>query len=215
MSNILNNAVVYGAGMRNPNDQDDPADEMRVALGLQLLELRRRSGKTLREAAKIADLSPAFVSLVERGQTEIGLSRLIRLADAYNANIADLLAEIHSPDVEYVPAAEALTAPGSPGDPKVTYLTSPSWQIQPFRVDIEPGTSLESLAHDGEEFIHCIAGEVQMSINGRAWVLAEGDTLVVPPRAKHAYHNNGTVLGVVIGAVAPPSRASTAARDRR
>ena len=28
-------------------------------------------------------LSPAFVSLVERGQTEIGLSRLIRLADRH------------------------------------------------------------------------------------------------------------------------------------
>jgi quercetin dioxygenase-like cupin family protein len=194
---------------------DDTAEAMRAALGERLLELRRRSGKTLREAAKLAELSPAFVSLVERGQTEIGLSRLIRLADAYDANIADLLAEIHGPEVEYVPAADALTAPGSPEDPKVTYLTSPSWQIQPFRIEIEPGASLESLAHAGEEFIHCVAGEVEMTIAGRVWRLGMGDTIVVPPRAQHAYRNNGDELALVIGAVAPPNRSTTPSNERQ
>lgn len=194
---------------------DESAEAMRAALGERLLELRRRSGKTLREAAKPAGLSPAFVSLVERGQTEIGLSRLIRLADAYDANIADLLAEIHGREVEYVPAADTLTPPRSEGDPKVTYLTSPSWQIQPFRIEIEPGAALESLAHAGEEFIHCVAGEVEMTIAGRAWTLNEGDTIVVPPRAQHAYRNNGDELAVVVGAVAPPSRSATATSDGR
>lgn len=191
------------------------AEMMRSALGERLLELRRRSGKTLREAAKLADLSPAFVSLVERGQTEIGLSRLIRLADAYDANIADLLAEIHGREVEFVPAAQALTPPRSQGDPKVTYLTSPSWRIQPFRIEIEPGASLESLAHAGEEFIHCVAGQVQMTIAGREWTLAVGDTIVVPPRAQHAYRNDGDDLAVVVGAVAPPSRSAADGNDRR
>ena len=194
---------------------DDSAEVMRAALGERLLELRRRSGKTLREAAKLAGLSPAFVSLVERGQTEIGLSRLIRLADAYDANIADLLAEIHGREVEYVPAAEALTPPRSHSDPKVTYLTSPSWQIQPFRIEIEPGASLESLAHAGEEFIHCVAGRVEMTITGRVWTLETGDTIVVPPRAQHAYRNDGDELAVVVGAVAPPSRTVAGGNDRR
>jgi quercetin dioxygenase-like cupin family protein len=194
---------------------EDSAEVMRTALGERLLELRRRSGKTLREAAKLAGLSPAFVSLVERGQTEIGLSRLIRLADAYDANIADLLAEIHGREVEYVPAAEALTPPRSHSDPKVTYLTSPSWQIQPFRIEIEPGAALESLAHAGEEFIHCVAGRVEMTITGRVWTLETGDTIVVPPRAQHAYRNDGDELAVVVGAVAPPSRTVPGGNDRR
>jgi quercetin dioxygenase-like cupin family protein len=194
---------------------DESAEAMRSALGQRLLELRRRSGKTLREAAKLAGLSPAFVSLVERGQTEIGLSRLIRLADAYDANIADLLAEIHGREVEYVRAADALTAPRAHGDPKVTYLTSPSWQIQPFRIEIEPGASLESLAHAGEEFIHCVAGQVEMTIAGRVWTLEAGDTIVVPPRAQHAYRNDADELAIVVGAVAPPNRSVATSNDRR
>jgi quercetin dioxygenase-like cupin family protein len=220
VSNIFNTPETdldYGRDMSSDVTAPDPADALRAALGQRLLGLRRRSGKTLREAAKLADLSPAFVSLVERGQTEIGLSRLIRLADAYDANIADLLAEIHGREVEYVPAAEALTAPRSQGDPKVTYLTSPSWQIQPFRIEIDPGASLESLAHAGEEFIHCVAGAVEMTIAGRAWILEAGDTIVVPPRSQHAYRNHGDVPAVVVGAVAPPNRPGSAptTNDRR
>jgi quercetin dioxygenase-like cupin family protein len=185
---------------------DEGSEPMRRALGAHLRALRMESGKSLRDAASLASLSPQFISLVERGQTEIGLSRLIRLADAYDANIADLLAEINGRDVEFVAAPDAFTAPGSKGDPKVIYLTSPSWQLQPFRIEVEPATKLEGLSHAGEEFIHCIAGVLTMTISGREWELHPGDTVVVPPRAQHAYRNDRDVLAVGIGAVTPPNR---------
>jgi quercetin dioxygenase-like cupin family protein len=179
---------------------------MRLALGAHLHALRLQSGKSLREAARLASLSPQFISLVERGQTEIGLSRLIRLADAYDSNIADLLAEINGRDVEFVAAADAFTAPRSKGDPTVVYLTSPSWQLQPFRIEIEPAAKLEGLAHAGEEFIHCITGTITMTINGRDWPLRPGDTIVVPPRAQHSYRNDADEVAVAVGAVTPPNR---------
>jgi len=194
-----------------PAASGDPA-AMRHALGSHLKALRRHSGKSLRDAARLAGISAQFISLVERGQTEIGLSRLIRLADAYDANIADLLAEIHSPDVEFVRGSAAFTAPRSRSDPKLTYLTSPSWQLQPFRIEIKPGASLGSgatrgaLSHAGDEFIHCIAGTITMTVSGREWVLETGDTIVIPPRAQHAYRNDGEQLAVAVGAVAPPGR---------
>lgn len=190
-----------------PQGDGDGAEPLRQALGAHLLELRRRNGKSLREAAALAGLSPQFISMVERGQTEIGLGRLIRLADAYDANIADLLAEINGRDVEFVPAASAFTAPRTRNDPKVTYLTSPSWQLQPFRIEIAPGARLEGLSHAGEEFIHCIeGGTITMTINGRDWKLAPGDTVVVPPRANHSYRNDSRRLAVAVGAVTPPNR---------
>jgi len=195
-----------GQGERPLGDAESAAP-LRQALGAHLLELRRRNGKSLREAAGLAGLSPQFISMVERGQTEIGLSRLIRLVDAYDANIADLLAEINGRDVEFVPAANAFTAPRSKNDPKVTYLTSPSWELQPFRIEIAPGAKLEGLSHGGEEFIHCIeGGTITMTINGRDWKLAPGDTIVVPQRAQHSYRNDSGRLATAVGAVTPPNR---------
>jgi len=201
-----------GASKAEPEPSVEPSDEgaepMRRALGAHLRTLRTESGKSLREAAGLASLSPQFISLVERGQTEIGLSRLIRLADAYDANIADLLAEINGRDVEFVAAADAFTAPRAKGDPKVVYLTSPSWQLQPFRIEVEPAAKLEGLSHAGEEFVHCVTGILTMTINGREWELHPGDTVVVPPRAQHAYRNDRDELAVAVGAVTPPGRGS-------
>jgi quercetin dioxygenase-like cupin family protein len=198
--------------MTSGNDRFEPEGEladgagMRHALGTHLRALRQRSGKSLRVAASLAGMSPTFVSLVERGRTEIALSRLVRLADVYDANVADLLAEIERPSVEFVPAAAALAAPRSSGDPKLVYLTSPSWRLQPFRIEIEPGETLESLAHAGEEFAHCTSGVVEMTVDGQTWALHAGDTIVVPPHAPHAYRNRGDVTGVVVGAVSRPRR---------
>jgi quercetin dioxygenase-like cupin family protein len=198
--------------MTSGNDRFEPEGEladgagMRHALGTHLRALRQRSGKSLRVAASLAGMSPTFVSLVERGRTEIALSRLVRLADVYDANVADLLAEIERPSVEFVPAAAALAAPRSSGDPKLVYLTSPSWRLQPFRIEIEPGEALEALAHAGEEFVHCVSGVVEMAVDGQTWALHAGDTIVVPPHAPHSYRNRGDLLGVVVGAVAATRR---------
>jgi len=146
------------------NGSDAGSTPIRAALGTHLKELRLRSGKSLREAATLAALSPQFISLVERGRTEIGLSRLIRLADAYDANIADLLAELRGPEVEYVRAADAFVAPRAKGDPKVVYLTSPSWHFQPFRIELQPGAA------------HHAALATQRSRRGwpRAWPSSSG-----------------------------------------
>lgn len=194
-----------------PADQTHERDEpsvLRETLGLRLRDLRQQSGKSLREVAILADLSPQFISLVERGQSEIGLSRLIRLTDAYDANIADLLTDIQGPEVEFVRAADAFTAPRSSGEPTVTYLTSRSWQLQPFRIVIEPGAVLDSLAHAGDEFIHCIQGVIAMTVAGRDWDLRAGDTIFVPPYAQHCYRNLGKTRAIAIGAVTPPGRIS-------
>jgi len=185
---------------------DDPGRAMRVALGARLRDLRRQSGKSLREAAAHAGLSATFVSLVERGQTEIALSRLIRLADAYDANVADLLAAIHGSDVEFVPAAEAFPAPRGEGDPTLIYLASPSWKLQPFRIEVDAGGTLDALSHAGEEFVHCIHGALTMTVDGQEWTLQAGDTIVLPPHSPHSYRNVGDTAAIGIGAVVPPRR---------
>lgn len=198
------------SGLQSDAVGNDQAEGVatRAALGVHLHDLRVRSGKSLREAASLAGLSPTFVSLVERGQTEIALSRLIRLADVYEANLADLIAELRAPEVEYVKAAQAHVAPRSAGEPRVAYLASPSWQLQPFRIEVAPGDQLEELAHAGEEFIHCIQGRLVITVGGGDWDLQPGDTIVIPPHAVHAYRNPGRRTAVGVGAVVPPGRAA-------
>jgi transcriptional regulator with XRE-family HTH domain len=196
-----------GVTGRKLPEVDDVTAELRNALGRRLLDLRGQAELSLRDAAATSGLSPTFISLVERGMTEIGLSRLISLADAYGATIPDLLSEIHSPDtVELVPADKGFRAPRSSGEPLTTYLSSPSWRLQPFRIELHAGARMEPVSHAGEEFVHCVEGNVVMVIDDERYELACGDSLTLPPYAVHSYDNPHPEPATCVGAVLPANR---------
>lgn len=156
---------------------------------------------SLRDAAAAADLSPSFIGLVEKGETEIAISRLIRLADAYGAGVADLLADVHEPQVEYVPMDDALTVPTNVEGVEILYLASPSWPMEPFLVRLEPGAQLTGLRHAAEEFVHCVEGHPTLHVGAFEQAMAPGDTISVPSLAEHAYINASTEKALLVGAV--------------
>ena len=119
-----------------------------------------------------------------------------------------IIAEIRTPDVEFVRTVDAHVAPRSKGEPKVTYLASPPWQLQPFRIEIEPGEALESLSHAGEEFIHCVAGRLLIMVEEREWVLDPGDTIVIPAHSSHGYRNAGKTARSGCGRCRPSEAAT-------
>jgi transcriptional regulator with XRE-family HTH domain len=160
-------------------------------IGQRLRAVRLERGLSQEDAAARAKLSRSFISMVEAGSSEIALSRLIRLADAYGVLITELLVDMQEPHVELTKAAEQYRFPT--GDPRVdlSYLSTPSWRIQPFSIRLAPGGRLESLSHAGEEFIHCVSGEAVMIVSGKERRLRPGDTLVIPGSADHTYLNPG------------------------
>jgi len=176
-------------------------EQLRQSLGRRLRALRLEQGLTLREAGARAKLSHTFVSMVESGATEIGVSRLLRLAEVYGVFLADLLADAHLPSVEFVPFNESITVPRGVEDAELYYLASPSWRMQPFLVRLEPGAELSSLAHAGEEFVHCTSGPVTMIVDGEAYPMQPGDTLFLPEYVEHSYVNAGPEAATLIGAV--------------
>ena len=173
----------------------------RVLMGRRLGELRVARRMTLRQAARASGLSPSFISMVERGETEIAISRLIRLCDAYRVVVAELLADMHGPFVEYMALDDALQVPDAEAGVDLRYLCSPSWHMAPFRIGLEPGARLEGLKHPVEEFVHCVAGTPTMIVGGVEWLLRPGDTLVIPPHVGHGYANMASGPALLVGAV--------------
>jgi transcriptional regulator with XRE-family HTH domain len=183
-----------------------PVDETRRLIGERLKAIRLERKLSLREAAERSGLSRTFVRLVERGETEIALSRFLRLTNSYGVFASDFLAAVHEPAVEYVPLAKAYKVPSSSADVEVVYLSSPSWQMQPFLVRLAPGARMEPIVHVGEEFLHCIAGTPTMVVAGSPVTMTVGDTLFLPEYAEHTYVNDGSEYAALVGAVLPPDR---------
>lgn len=64
-------------------------------------------------------------------------------------------------------------------------------QLEPFRMTIGPGlgNGNDPVSHAGEEFIHCLDGEIEYSIGDRVYRLEQGDSLLFDATQQHAFRN--------------------------
>jgi len=60
-------------------------------VGLNIRRVREESGISQEKLAALADLHRAYVGQIERGEKNIGLKNLEKIAKALNVNIKDLL----------------------------------------------------------------------------------------------------------------------------
>ncbi len=62
-------------------------------LGTRLRQLRKSRGVSLAEVAEGTGISASFLSMVEKGKSDITVSRLMRLVHWFGVSIADLVQE--------------------------------------------------------------------------------------------------------------------------
>lgn len=188
---------------RSGEPRADADAATRAALGRRLHELRLERGLTLRQAATRAGLSHTFIRMIEQGEREIAISRLIRLADGYGVMMSDLLSEPRVPasEPEFTGRDEGRALPTAAPGISIEYLSSAAWPMQPFIVRLEPHSALEQLAHPGIEFLHCVAGRPTLVVDGVAHAMRAGDTLFIPERTTHSYLNRSSRPARIVGAV--------------
>ncbi len=180
----------------------DSAQGERRLLGerLRMLRVRRRLG--LADVALGTGLSRSFIALLEAGESDVSVSRLLRIAEFYGVWISDLVGSV-GPSVEIVPAGAAKRLPVDEGGSVLLLSRQPVRNLQPFLVRLAPGAAIEGgLSHSGEEFIHCVAGRAQLEILDTVHTLETGDTASFPGRLPHTYRNASSVEVVLIGASA-------------
>lgn len=75
-----------------------PSDEplLREALGATLRDTRRQTGFTLRELAKLANVSPGYLSELERGRKEVSSELLASVCHAMGISVASAILEAAS-----------------------------------------------------------------------------------------------------------------------
>ena len=72
----------------------EDANSIRVALGTLLRRRREEAEQSLSELAGAADVSPAYLSEVERGLKDISSDRLVAIARALEVPVAELYLEL-------------------------------------------------------------------------------------------------------------------------
>ncbi|TMD48824.1 MAG: helix-turn-helix transcriptional regulator [Chloroflexi bacterium] len=115
--------------------QSEDASSIRIALGASLRRRRQEAERSLTELAEAAELSPAYLSEVERGLKDVSMERLLAIARALEVPVADLYLDL----ARALGSREAMSQQRSwPDDPRM--------QLRIATANLRP-QALRSVAH--------------------------------------------------------------------
>jgi len=176
-----------------------------IHLGQLLRDLRRARGWTLAEAGAAAGVARSTLSKVENGQMSPTYDLLIKVANGYGVDLADLFARSSA---EAQRAAAGPANPASAGRLAVTRAgtgrlhRAPFYEhevlatalrhkrMMPFRTVIRPaapGEALDWSSHGGEEFVYVMKGRVAFHTEHYEPVILEpGDSIYIDSGMAHA-----------------------------
>jgi transcriptional regulator with XRE-family HTH domain len=167
-------------------------DKNEPNVGLRLRFLREQKGLSLRALAVRCGLSINAISQIERGENSPTVSSLHRLATGLNIPITDFFQEEARQTMVLVKRDQGLRAQSNGVMMESLGIGLFDQQLEPFRMTIEPGIGNinDPISHSGEEFIHCLEGEIEYFVDDRVFQLKQGDSMLFNALHKHAYLNS-------------------------
>lgn len=180
-------------------------------VGIEIKDLRKARGITLSALSEATDLSPGYLSQIERGVSSPSVKALYNISRALGVTISWFFLPQSDDDHElrdYVVRSSArrrLTFVGGITDE----LLSPNLgrQLELLRCCFPPGSESgrEPYTHQGEEAGIVISGELNLWIGEHHVILAEGDSFAFSSDTPHRYANLSDQDCVVVWAITPPS----------
>lgn len=180
-------------------------------LGATIRESRKAAGLTLQQLADKAGVSISYLSQLERNLLTPSVSTLKRLADLLQIPAGELMFGSQGtgapPPIGIVRKGQrkGLSLPGSNIHyemltPDLRRRASLLWLSAP------PGSeSGPAFAHEGEDGVVVLEGELQIEIGGTCYLLAAGDSIYFNASIPHCWRNLGRHPVEAIWLSTPPS----------
>lgn len=176
-------------------------------LGRRLQALRARGGMTLRDASQTTGLAPSFISSIEHGVGKPSVASLQKLARCYGTTVSGLTARRSRPAGKVIRAGRYRVLPMLGEGIKIEQLAEGRLAMDCQRFTLAPGAGSQGqYAHEGEEFIHVLAGRFEITLGGRErYRLGPGDSMYFEISAFHAWRNPDPDVTVLLWINTPPT----------
>lgn len=167
-------------------------------VGKRLRAARTKRSLSLRGAAERTGISASYLSLVERGLAEPSVSMLQRVASAYGGTLLEFFGAVQAgaDGLKLVRSAERRRLRGFDRVEIEHLVTFPNAVLEIDVFTVAPGGgSGGSYAHDGEEAIYVLNGELDVWLDeAEHYHLETGDTLYFHSGQQHHWmnHSSGT-----------------------
>jgi len=184
----------------------NPRDRSPAELGRRIKMLRVARELTLKDIETRGGISATHVSEIERGKASPTVGALGKIAAALGMRPASIVAPRLLPEVTVRRASRRSEGAvrwsgasiGAASDP----IQDAELGLHLFTLPIGREPAIEH-RHDGEEWLTVLSGVAEVRIEGRAFVMREGDSLHFHGTRTHAYANLGSSPAVLLIASHP------------
>ena len=174
-------------------------------IGTRLREARLRRQLTLAGLAEQTDLTKGFLSLVERDLTSPSVGTLLRICRTLEIPVGDLFSTTQGPLVRA--GERARVEFGGEGVEEVQLTAAGESRLLVLLSDIAPGGGSGAEPYGlaaGAEFVHVLAGQLDVDVGTASHRLAAGDSLTFDAGTPHRWANPSAVVPArVLWALAP------------
>jgi transcriptional regulator with XRE-family HTH domain len=166
-----------------------------VRVGEKIKQLRESKGLSLKEVADATGFSTALLSQMENYLVSPSLGSLIKVAKALEVRVGDFFGETQGEPFTIVRKDERKKVSRFASKEGVSYgysyeslgFEKKDRRMEPFIVTLEPATikTLKTSAHEGEEFIFVLEGEMEVILANHTDILYPGDSIYYDSNIPH------------------------------
>jgi len=177
-------------------------------IGKKLKKMRLNNDMTIEGLANKSQVSSNMISRIERGLTTPSVEILMKLAGAFGMSISYFVEEAEK-------GSTVVYTPKGSGEPifffedkhQIVSLTQglrdPGFTV--FYDTLEEGCNSGEgdMVHVGEEFAMVLKGEMEFIIEGKSYLLSDGDSLSFKANLPHRWTNTYAGQTLVMWVVSP------------
>lgn len=174
-------------------------------IGEKIAQYRKSRDLSIRDLAKLAEVTPSLLSQIERGLANPSVNSLKSIANALNAPLFTFFtSEVVKEDL--IIRGNNRKKVILPGADNVIYeMLSPvvNDNLEFAIMDLSPNSSscTDYIYHNGYEIAYILEGEATLYLDNEKFQLKKEDSVKVPVGMKHRWENNSEVNTKVIFAV--------------
>lgn len=164
--------------------------------------IREARGLSQQQIAKAAGIPRATWTNLESGAANPTLAVLIKVANALQIRVDELLAAPRQP-ARHLRAAELpVRVKGQVSVRRLLPESLPGLDLE--RMSLPPGARMAGVPHTPgtREYLTCERGTVELAVSGERYILAEGDVVTFRGDQRHSYHNPGSGLAIAYSVIA-------------
>lgn len=179
-----------------------------IKLGKKIATARINKNLSLRQLAKMINVTPSLLSQIERGVANPSLNTLRMIAIALDVSLFSLFIEQANADnlITRADNRKRIIFPHNTGE---YVLLSPNLNgaIEMIMMNIPPQSQSAPvpLPHQGEEVAYVMSGTVTLFLGDIIETLYQGDSVKIPPGLPHKWENRSDSAVTLIFAVTPPT----------